>query len=225
MLQKWQGEFMEKNRKYIIIGALVCFVFILFNVMNSMAQGKPLIFDTIVRSAIIGCRNEILNPILIHITYLGNAKTIILFCTVLLLYKKTRIEYGLPLAIADSCSATIQTIIKVIVHRPRPPVENFLISQGGFSFPSGHSCSGLVFYGLFAYLLFHTAVDKTVHKVLGISFIALFLVIGVSRIYIGVHYPTDVLGGWSLGLAILTTAIWVLNKLESKKKKESIQED
>lgn len=207
---------MSVKRIVVLSGALLCFAFITFNVISTMAIGETLAFDTIIRGTVISWRNEILNPILTGITYLGNPNTIILFCIVLLFFKKTRLEYGMPLGITVSCSATIQTIIKVIVHRPRPPVENFLILQGGFSFPSGHSCSGLVFYGLFAYLLFHTAVDKVVYKTVGIMLIVLAVIIGLSRIYVGVHYPTDVLGGWSLGLAILTVAISVTEKRKLK---------
>ncbi|MHC1723378.1 MAG: phosphatase PAP2 family protein [Aminipila sp.] len=212
---------MNKKRTFIFSGALLCFAFIAFNVINSMAAGEPLVFDIVIRNTIIDLRNEFLNPILTGVTYLGNPNTIIFFCIVLLFFKKTRVEYGMPLGIAVSCSSTIQTIIKIIVHRPRPPVENFLILQGGFSFPSGHSCSGLVFYGVFAYLLFHTAVDKTVHKVIGRLFIILLIVIGISRIYVGVHYPTDVLGGWSLGLAILMVAISVIDRWKHPKIKEN----
>ncbi|QAT41741.1 phosphatase PAP2 family protein [Aminipila luticellarii] len=209
---------MNKKRIFIFSGAIVIFAFIWFYVSRSMAEGKPLIFDTIVSSAIIGFRNEFLNEILTGITYLGNSKTIIFFCVILLFFKRTRIEYGMPLAIAASCSSAIHTFVKIMVHRPRPPVENFLISQGGFSFPSGHSCSGLVFYGLFAYLIFHNAVDKTVHKVMGTLFIILFIAIGISRIYVGVHYPTDVLAGWALGLSILMVTIEILERLRNRRK-------
>lgn len=211
---------MSVKKIVVLSGALLCFAFITFNVISTMAAGETLAFDIIIRSTVISWRNEILNPILTDITYLGNPNTIIFFCIVLLFFKKTRLEYGMPLGIAVSCSATIQTIIKVIVHRPRPPVENFLILQGGFSFPSGHSCSGLVFYGLFAYLLLYTTVDKTVYKTVGILFIVLAIIIGLSRIYVGVHYPTDVLGGWSLGLAILTVAISIIEKRKLKDAKD-----
>lgn len=207
---------MNKKRALIFSGALLCFAFIAFYVNSSMITMDPLGFDTIIRNTIISWRNEMLSPVLVGITYLGNPNTITFFCIALLFFKKTRLEYGMPLGITVSCSATIQTIIKIVVHRPRPPVENFLILQGGFSFPSGHSCSGLVFYGLFAYLLFHTAVDKTVYKTVGILFIVLAVIIGLSRVYVGVHYPTDVLGGWSLGLAILTVAISVIEKRKAK---------
>lgn len=206
---------MNKKRVFILSGAVLCFAFIAFNVINSMRSGNILVFDTIVRNIVIGWRNEVLNPIVINITYLGNSDTIILICIILIFFKKTRLQYGVPLAITVTCSFTIQTIIKVLVQRARPPVENFLISQGGFSFPSGHSCSGLVFYGLFAYLILYTAVDKIVYKVIGSLFIALFLAIGISRIYVGVHYPTDVLGGWSLGLIILIIAISVVESIRN----------
>ncbi|QIB67940.1 phosphatase PAP2 family protein [Aminipila butyrica] len=211
---------MNKKRIFILCGALLGFLSIAFAVINAKQSGIPLAFDTIVRSAIIGCRNPLLNPLLIAITYLGNSLTIVFFCIILLFFKGTRMNYGFPLSIAASCSATIQTIIKWLIQRPRPPVENFLISQGGFSFPSGHSCSGLVFYGLFAYLLFHTPVDKSVYKVLGTGCILLFLCIGISRIYVGVHYPSDVMGGWLLGLAIWTVAVTVVDKFRKGERRE-----
>ncbi|WP_312353108.1 phosphatase PAP2 family protein, partial [Aminipila sp.] len=186
---------MTKKRIVILSGALLCFAFIAFIVVNSMRSGEAIGFDTAIRNGILEWRNQKLNPILIGITYLGNSNTIIFLCILLLFFKRSRVEYGMPLAIAVTCSSTIQTLIKIAVQRPRPPVENFLIPQGGFSFPSGHSCSGLVFYGLFAYLLFHKAVDKIVYKVAGSLFIVLFAAIGMSRIYVGVYYRTDVLGG------------------------------
>lgn len=209
---------MNKKRIFISSGAVLCFAFIAFMVMSSMETGQPLVFDTLVRDGIMGLRNSILNPVLISITYLGNSETIILFCIVLLFFKKTRMSYGMPLAITASLSATLQTIIKISIQRARPPVENFLISQGGFSFPSGHSCTGLVFYGLLAYLVIHTNVDNSVYKVVGRACIGLFLLIGFSRIYLGVHYPTDVLAGWALGTAVLMVAISLIDWLKINEK-------
>lgn len=214
---------MSKKRKIILGGALLCFAFIAFTVIRAMYEGQPVYFDTVVRNTIISWRNSILNPILIGITYLGNSQTIIMFCVVLLLFKRTRAEYGIPLSITSACSATIQTVIKGIVERPRPPVENFLISQGGFSFPSGHSCTGIVFYGLLAYLLFHTDVDNYVYKIMSRGCIVLFLMIGCSRIYVGVHYPTDVLGGWALGTVILMVALCIIDKIREIQKDKNVE--
>lgn len=202
------------NKKVLTLsGALLCFAFISFYVFNSMISDEALLFDTAIRNFIIGLRNDLLNPIIIGITYLGNSKTIIFICLVFIILKKTRFKIGIPLSITVSCSWIIQTIIKEVVERARPPVENFLIIQGGYSFPSGHSCSGLVFYGFLIYLVLHTAVDKTVYKIFKNVLIILILLLGLSRIYVGVHYPTDVIAGWSLGVAILTIAICILEKL------------
>lgn len=208
---------MNRKRVFIFSGALLCFAFVAFNVIYSMTIGENLEFDTIIRNVIIGYRNDILNPIFIFITYLANFETIIFICVILFFFKKTRVQYGVPLAITASGSATIQTIIKILVERSRPPVENFIIIQGGYSFPSGHSCSGLVFYGLLIYLFIHTIVDKTVNKIFSSIFITLILLIGISRIYVGVHYPTDVIAGWLLGLAILMIAITVIDKCKGKR--------
>jgi undecaprenyl-diphosphatase len=176
--------------------------------------GKVLVFDTVIRTFVLASRNDLLTSILVPITYLGNSQIIIIICTILLFLKNSRRKYGFPLAITTCISVTIQTFIKVTVHRPRPDLVDFLISQGGYSFPSGHSCTGLVFYGLFAFLVLHNIKDRKVARTMAAGFICLFLLIGVSRIYVGVHYPTDVLGGWSLGTAILMTAISVIIKMK-----------
>ncbi|MFV0516755.1 MAG: phosphatase PAP2 family protein [Aminipila sp.] len=206
-----------KQKIIIVSGALLCFAYIAFWVIQSINTGQPIGFDTVIREFFMQIRSEPLTIIATGITYLGNSKTIIIMCILLLIFSKTRMSFGVPLSVAALSSATIQTIIKVLIQRARPPVENFLIVQGGFSFPSGHSCSGLVFYGLFAYLLFHNNVDNSVYKLLGKLFIVLFILIGLSRIYLGVHYPTDVLGGWCLGTAILTVSIGVIQKLKTDK--------
>lgn len=203
------------RKKYLILsGALLCFVFITVNVIGSLNTGEPLAVDTVIREGILGLRCRILNVIMTIITYMGNSETIIFICIALLFFKKTRTELGVPLTVTISLSSILHTAIKLAVQRPRPPVTDFIISQGGYSFPSGHSCSALVFYGLFAYLIIHMPVDKTVGKVAAVCGIALAAAIGFSRIYVGVHYPTDVLGGWSLGIVVLTTAITIIEWLK-----------
>lgn len=210
---------MNKNRGIIIGGALACFAIIAYFVCTSLVTGNVLMFDTVIRTFLMESRNDMLTSILVPITYLGNSRTIIMICIILLFLKNSRRKYGFPLAITTCVSVTIQTFIKVTVHRPRPDLADFLISQGGYSFPSGHSCTGLVFYGLFAFLVLHNMKDRKVARTMATVFICLVVLIGISRIYVGVHYPTDVLGGWLLGTAILMTAISVIIKMRVGKER------
>lgn len=102
--------------------------------------------------------------------------------------------------------------LKSFVQRERPLHQ--LVEVTGYSFPSGHAMVGLAFYGLLAYLLCRHLRNGTLRYTLIIFFMLLVLVIGVSRIYLGVHYPSDVLAGFAAGGFCLVGAIFALQGLE-----------
>lgn len=202
---------------------MACFTLIAYFVRHSLYENQPMAFDTIIRETLIGLRGNILNHMMVGITYLGNSQNIIFICMILLFLARSRRIYGFPLAITACFSVTIQTLAKVAIQRPRPDLSQFLITQGGYSFPSGHSCTGLVFYGLFAYLALHNVKDRKLARSIAAAFICLIILIGISRVYVGVHYPTDVLGGWSLGISILMVAIEIIDRIRGRKKESNIQ--
>ena len=101
-------------------------------------------------------------------------------------------------------------ILKATFERPRPSFGDPVATAGWFSFPSGHALSSIALYGALAYLL-AGAVRSRRARVAGFAGVALFVAaIGFSRLYLGVHYLTDVLAGYSAGLAWLLFAIAVL---------------
>jgi len=208
-----------KNRVIAVAILWSCFVSLMIWVVSNMNAGTLPWIDVTVREFIIGLRSDWLNTIVIAITTLGNSKTIILWCVLLVLFGRRRLEFGVPVTVACIVSVTIQTTLKEVIARPRPPVENFLVEQGGFSFTSGHSCTALLFYAFLGYLLIHKTVDKSVYNFIGKVFMVLPVFIGLSRIYVGVHYPTDVLAGWSLGISFTIIAITALEKIEAKFRK------
>ena len=107
---------------------------------------------------------------------------------------------------------------KLIFARTRPEDIN-LINEFGYSFPSGHSMVSLAFYGFFIYIIAHLKIKKN-KKILYCSLLALFvLLIGISRIYLGVHYASDVLAGYALAMAYLIIYIKLIyNKVYNTKK-------
>lgn len=93
-------------------------------------------------------------------------------------------------------------LVKVSVGRLRPP-EGALVEAGGFSFPSGHALNSTVTYGLVALLVWRTALPTWFRGLIVVALTTLVVLIGASRIALGVHYPSDVVGGWLAGVAIV----------------------
>ncbi len=110
------------------------------------------------------------------------------------------------LVIAYVVTDATVAIVKLIVSRPRPDAS--LTEAGGFSFPSGHSAMSMVVYGCLAFALAR-AVRGFPRVAFALCGAALVVAIGLSRIYLGVHYPSDVIAGWTTGAAILIVT-WML---------------
>ena len=96
----------------------------------------------------------------------------------------------------------INQVLKFIIQRPRP--DGFrLATASGFSFPSGHSMAAMAFFGLLAWLVWKYEADRRLRCLYATGFALVIVMIGVSRIYLGVHYASDVLGGFCLSMAWL----------------------
>lgn len=153
--------------------------------------------------------------IITGITTIGNAlqQTLITIFVVLLLalFKKwrTALWYGITVLMG---AGVLNSLVKLFFHRVRPDQIEHLIDQGGYSFPSGHSMGSMILFGglLFVLVRFLKAkrwAHSALKWIVGILLALLILSIGLSRIYLGVHYPSDVVGGFSLGLSWLSLSI------------------
>lgn len=156
------------------------------------------------------------------ITSLGGATfvtlTTLIVAVYLLLQKKRRSLMLVLLATLGG--GLLESVLKTLIARQRPGPLFQLMPEYSHSFPSGHSMMSAVVYLSLAVLLARIQKRRAIR--IYVIIVALFLtfIIGVSRIYLGVHYPTDVLAGWSLGLA-WASFVWFLSwKLELKDKKE-----
>lgn len=115
--------------------------------------------------------------------------------------------------------AGINYFLKNLIRRDRP-LELALIEQGGFSFPSGHSMISIVLYGYLLYFLNKKIQNNILRKIVIIFLLILIISIMISRVYLGVHYFSDIIGGFLLGLIIIYTYInywgWYNEKNDSK---------
>lgn len=189
------------NRKSAVtaIAGFAAFLFISYFVITK----DTLVFDTVIREFIYSLRSEALTRILTPITYIGNKQTITVICILLLLIPAVRFSFGVPASAAALLAVWIQYALKVSFHRTRPDLSLHLINQGGYSFPSGHSFSAFIFYCMLIYLCRQNMKNKTAANVMTAVLVCLVILIGFSRVYLGVHFPTDVLGGWSISLCFL----------------------
>jgi membrane-associated phospholipid phosphatase len=109
----------------------------------------------------------------------------------------------------------VNYFMKMSFQRVRPP-HPLIDRLENFSFPSGHATSAFIFYGLLAYLVWKTNLPKPYKWVIGIILVLFSLLIGFSRVYLRVHYPTDVLGGICIGFAWLFLTVWLFERLKKK---------
>ena len=201
----------------IVGGALICFGFIAWQVVTMLSTGGTIPFDETIRHWVYDHRSPLLSAIFIPITYMGNWQTITLLAIILLSIPATRRKIGYPFTLISLSSTVIYKLVKGMFQRPRPELDVRLIPQGGYSFPSGHSMNCIVCFGILIYLIRRYCRNKKVANVLTVLLGLLIIGIGTSRVYVGVHFPTDVLGGWSLGLAFLFSSIILLEKIRGDK--------
>jgi len=104
-------------------------------------------------------------------------------------------------------------LLKNFFSRQRPLIP-LLKPALGYSFPSGHSMMSFAFYGLLIYLTYNYIGNKILKTLIIIALFVIILLIGLSRIYLRVHYTSDVIAGFSIGIIWLIFSIWLLNKIE-----------
>ena len=109
----------------------------------------------------------------------------------------------------------VNYFMKLAFHRIRPP-RPLIEPLSNFSFPSGHATSGFIFYGMLVFLIWKTNIPKVYKYLAGLILISFALLIGFSRVYLRMHYTSDVIAGFCIGFAWLALSIWLLEKMKKK---------
>ena len=161
------------------------------------------------------------NDLMLFFTFLGTHRFLIPANLVLIAYflfiKKNKwVSIKVP-AIALS-SLALMFGLKYLFHRQRPD-SPLLFHADGLSFPSGHALFSITFYGLLIYLTYKSHWPTGVKWTLIVLLMILIVVIGFSRVYLRVHYATDVMAGFCVGFLWLTFSLWLLNRMERKSNK------
>ncbi len=206
---------MKENKCSVIILSILILCILLLTYWVKIGYTKD--FDNFVYNLFE--HNELLNIIMIGITSFGGVIGLILI-TVLLLFVIPNKKIIALLSINLSVISILNELFKNIICRPRP-IGIALTAASGYSFPSGHSSGSLAFYGLLIYFVYKNMKNKKIKCSLIVALCILILLIGLSRIYLGVHYASDVLGGYIFGLIYLIIFINLLKLRELKGLKTS----
>ncbi len=211
----------ERYGLHVTIGALLTlfFMWLFFDVFEDLIGQESLIHsDLLILQTIVSFRRPILNEIMLFFTTLGNWQVIamgLFLCSVYFFMEK-RWHHLVALLVSVSGGSIFVHLLKQFVQRSRPPYLGALIYERTFSFPSGHSFVAFSFYGLLGYYIF-LAVRRNRYRLLitGLGGVVVLLV-GFSRIYLGVHWPSDVLAGYASGAAWLTVHITALESYPNR---------
>jgi len=206
----------------LFICALVIFIFVTRRIFVLHRAG----FDNRIFNYLSQHVTEQNNDIILFFTFLGSHQFLIpanltLIGYFLLIRKHKWHSIKIP-AIAIS-SLVLMFVLKRLFNRPRPDIP-LLYEAKGLSFPSGHALMSVTFYGLLIYIVFKTYRDKDWKWIIISLLILLILIIGFTRVYLRVHYTTDVIAGYCIGFLWLVFAVWFLNRLEkySKRKLDAV---
>lgn len=176
-------------------------------------------FDAAVLQFLYNARDPLPTNVFLAFTFLGEAN-FILPATILLaavLFAKREFGYFFLFLGTIFGSAAFLFAFKFLAHRPRPTLFPPLVVENSFSFPSGHALLAVAFYGLIAYLAASGVQTAGARRVIFVLYVFLALTIGISRLYLGVHYPTDVLAGYLAGFAWLCFGIGLFEWFATKK--------
>lgn len=188
---------MKKIKWIVFLLALIMFGILAYLVLeNKMGS-----FDSFIYKLITFSRLDLFTWFYKFITFFASEFMIGMICFLFLVIFKNKKFGGLVFFNAINIFI-LNIILKLIFMRDRP-YELMIINESGYSFPSGHAMAALGFYGFIIYLIWHFNLSKNTKIIFSLLLGILIVLIGLSRIYLGVHYASDVLAGYMISLAYL----------------------
>jgi membrane-associated phospholipid phosphatase len=196
----------------IFVVSLILFVTITRHVIVMKdEQFDHRVFDSL--SPLVSPRT---NGFMLFITALGKHTFLIpanIALIIIFLFIKQHRWYSIKVPAIALSSLALMFLLKNLFGRPRPDIP-LLEEARGLSFPSGHALMSVTFYGLLIYIVWKMVNPKWLKWTLVAFLVLLIFIIGFSRIYLRVHYASDVLAGFATGFLWLVFSIWVLNRME-----------
>ncbi|MEG1506442.1 MAG: phosphatase PAP2 family protein [Bacilli bacterium] len=187
-----------KNVKYLIMSGVLLLFLIVLTVLVKMNYMVG--FDTFIYNNVAKLINPTNTVIFKCITFLGSTEFIILLILALLLFwRKGR--RGIQVTAFMIFSVLVNQVMKVFIRRPRPVDVEHLVTETSFSFPSGHTMASATIVGFLIYVIWKGNLKKNIKIILTVILSIFLLLVMFSRVYLGAHFATDVIGG------LITSAI------------------
>jgi len=215
----------EAKRGFLLLGALLIAAtarFVFGWLADEMLEGDTQKFDEFVRNAVHRHAAPEITWLMQGFSFLGSVAVVTTLCVLAIavfLYLRQARTAAL-LAITMVGMAVLDITLKLAFHRPRP-VGYFGPTPITYSFPSGHAMGSVCFYGVLAAILAARASGRVAKWCIWVGAALLIGMIGFSRIYLGVHYPSDVIAGYCAG-AVWVAAVGFLNKIHTNGRKEEV---
>jgi len=177
-------------------------------------------FDEKAFSFTAGIASPLMTQIMLLASFLASREFISLAALAIFIYFlfiRKHAWYSVRIPVVAIGNISLNLLLKWLFERPRPALQH-LSEVSGMSFPSGHAMMSFSFYGLIIYLIFENVKGKFIRYSLCLILIILMHLIGFSRIYLHVHYASDVMAGFAIGTIWLIVCLFVLKKVESYSK-------
>lgn len=202
-----------KNNKLIFI-IIILLLIVISIITKKIIFKEELLMDKLAYDILVTkLRNPTITKFMKLVTKLSNTKFIIAASLILILmfYIRKKKKISILIVINLLFIVLLNQTIKMIIKRERPTGFR-LIEMTGYSFPSGHAMVSMAFYGLLIYLCKHLITNKVIRRLLITLNIIIILLIGISRVYLGVHYLSDVITGYSISIIYLLILAKLLKK-------------
>jgi len=194
-----------RKHVWLVIISIILFAILSVYVEAGITAG----FEGWVYSESVEHMSPVVTAIIKGVTHIGDSTVIIPFCLLLILLPRSRRTVALPVSSTVILSTLLNILLKNIFARERPDILR-LINETSYSFPSGHAMINASLYTMLILLIFKFIKSPVRKLTLSALCIVLIIAIGFSRVYLGVHYAGDIIGGWIIGFAvsIFVYAIW-----------------
>ena len=205
---------MKKYLNFIVAGILVM---ALVALMVLIKNGGIVDFDTNVFNLVTANENSGLENMYRVFTFLASTLFVIVACLVILVISVFIRKKKMGAVIFGSVviSTVVNNVIKLIFRRPRPEVRRLVVEKS-FSFPSGHTMAAVTLYGILIFFVMKSKLNKVLKIAISIVLGLLPICVAVSRIYLGAHYASDVIGAAITSTALLLVETYFISKYYKK---------